>query len=854
MNDIPRGTSYAKIMNSLLAPSHQEDASAPDKVHPHVLCSLVMTDSTLDDELSVANIKFSDTPKWLQDLNQDPYGFPKYTRFGTLWRGVDRQATDEQGQTEFIRAVIRSNGGLGLYYAEMLAEFEDTDVNAQDYRGRSALHWACAESLPDMVKLCLSVPACDTGLRDKDNGCTAFDIALQIGNDLVPNMFYTSMLQLEETHPQAALLRILTITADPANAKDRAIFPGEAIFDPIEARNGPLVAALIARGIDLTVRNNDGDTALHVAVKSGSVEIARTILQHGADMNVKDGSGLTALYLAEEIENDEMVALLNRMALEVNKVEVSAVEIQVPIAPEVTKDGGAEQWPLAMEAEAELSSSIPGTVAMPVPTMEVDQLAEKKNFIRVLLGNMESTDHDGQTALHRAVLQRDLKTVQLLLEVGINREAVDNSTCTPLHLAVKQGSIEIVKLLLARRAKIDARTINQDTALHLAVQRGETEITKLLLARGAYIHAINDEGCTALHQVAKQGATDAVTTLLANGARIEAITAKGYTALHLAAEAAATKVVKVLIAGGAQIETATIKGYTALHLATMAGASETVRVLLASGAQVEAIGMDRFTALHLAANARSSFPSGYLMIVKELLGSGAQLEAVTTKGHTALHLAAQAGSTAILQALLNSGANIEAITALRYTALHMATRRGAKEIVEALVARGASLEATTVQETTALHVAVLGGWPDIVKSLLAGGAQPEAMTSQGYTALHLVAQTESARVTMVIIETLLASGAQIDALSSSGYTALHLAAQNGYAVTVKGLLVNGARIETRSPTGTALQIATLHQHTRVIETLRANGAHRKAGRLGHAMRDRLGRKDSRNSQDNSSQR
>lgn len=59
----------------------------------------------------------------------------------------------------------------------MLAEFKDTNVNTQDRLGRTALHQACAKNLSEIVRLCLSVPECDVGVKDND-GLTAFDLSL----------------------------------------------------------------------------------------------------------------------------------------------------------------------------------------------------------------------------------------------------------------------------------------------------------------------------------------------------------------------------------------------------------------------------------------------------------------------------------------------------------------------------------------------------------------------------------------------------------------------------------------------------------------------------------------------------
>lgn len=85
MNDIPRGTSHAKLAKFLLARGHGMRAARqqlPQQLSPQVVLGSAISDSRLDDELSVATVEFSDTPAWL--LDQDPSGFPKHTLMGTI--------------------------------------------------------------------------------------------------------------------------------------------------------------------------------------------------------------------------------------------------------------------------------------------------------------------------------------------------------------------------------------------------------------------------------------------------------------------------------------------------------------------------------------------------------------------------------------------------------------------------------------------------------------------------------------------------------------------------------------------------------------------------------------------------
>lgn len=381
-----------------------------------------MAHSRLDDELSVAVIEFINTPPWLHRLNADPFGFPKDTSLGTLWRGVDISAVDEDGQTEFMRAVIA--GGAKFLYAEMLAEFQTTDVNVQDNQGRTALHWACAATSPKkkFVALCLSVPDCQIGLLDND-GRTAFDIAMQAGNEKISALFYRSIFEMEETHPQEALLRVLTITAEPE--PDRPVFPGAALFAPIEVGNSLLVKALLERGVDLAATNTNGDTALHLAVKVCNLEIATLLLEAGSDAAAKDREGRTAMQVAVENQQEDIVAIFE------------GHEVVLP-APRTDLESLNQIWKIPLIQAATVG--------------DLDAVCEL-----LKLGADVNAGENDRCALHLAAEHGHTEIVKTLLAYGAQIEATTPLfEYTPLHLAAEHGHTETIQVLLANGAYIEA--------------------------------------------------------------------------------------------------------------------------------------------------------------------------------------------------------------------------------------------------------------------------------------------------------------------------------------------------------------------------------------------------------------
>lgn len=699
MNDIPRGTPKMRLVNYLLAPPHWpgEAATPADTHQPQVQFACNITDSRLDDELSVATIEFTRTPKWLHLLNLDPTGFPKKTLLGTLWRGVDTSALDSDGRTEFVRAATADN----LLYAEALAEFPTTDINVQDVHGRTALHWASANSLPNIVMLCLSVPGCNVGLRDRDN-LTAFDLGLRGKDDVIPNLFYNSMFELEERDPQAALLRVLTVSSAPVEGKP--VFPGVAMFAPAQARNLALVEALVDRGVDLTATNSEGETALHVAAAQvGNADVVRRLLEAGADVDATATGGATALNHAAD---EETVQALQQWRAE--------------LATSDTK-----------HKEAHPSTGGPNGKTMQTEMPITEEVETRYDY--------------GRTALHLRAKDGDLSAVLDLIARGADLKSVDRYQQTALHFATKGGYTEIVTALLTNGADIEATDLSDHTALHLTVCYPHTEVLTVLLARGANIHAVGKYGRTALQFAAMSGQVEAVTALLANGANIEAADQGGGSALRLGTQNRHTEIVTTLLTNGADVNAADNRGSTALHLAVQNRHAEMVTILLSNGADTNAADLDGQRVLHNATK------NGCTEIVTALLTNGADIDATDSHGFTALHLAARDGRTEIVATLLTQGANVAPAAATNgWRALHFAADGGHFDIVTVLLANGAKVEAKANDQRTALHLAILSTHLETVETLLDHGASATARASIG-TPLQLALRNQDSELAQIFL-------------------------------------------------------------------------------------------------------
>jgi len=86
--------------------------------------------------------------------------------------------------------------------------------------------------------------------------------------------------------------------------------------------------------------------------------------------------------------------------------------------------------------------------------------------------SLDSTDPDGDTALHILIRRGDSEGALLLIEKGALVNAVGDMGETPLHAATSNGDITVINALLKARAKTDMVSEFKETAQQKAAKRG----------------------------------------------------------------------------------------------------------------------------------------------------------------------------------------------------------------------------------------------------------------------------------------------------------------------------------------------------------------------------------------------
>lgn len=113
---------------------------------------------------------------------------------------------------------------------------------------------------------------------------------------------------------------------------------------------------------------------------------------------------------------------------------------------------------------------------------DYDQAA---GYMRVYAVDINTPISYGNPALHMAVIEDDMKTIEWLLENGADVDARNASLETPLHVAVLRGRKDIAELLMTKHADVNAVSRAGHTPLILAAMYDCVEIGALLLAHGA---------------------------------------------------------------------------------------------------------------------------------------------------------------------------------------------------------------------------------------------------------------------------------------------------------------------------------------------------------------------------------
>lgn len=94
------------------------------------------------------------------------------------------------------------------------------------------------------------------------------------------------------------------LVAEPVRTKN------EKLFHAARTGNVALLEEMIHKGVDVSTRTNDGETALHQAARNNQVAAINALVSHRADIYAKDEMGRQPLHTAIEEESIQAIDFL----------------------------------------------------------------------------------------------------------------------------------------------------------------------------------------------------------------------------------------------------------------------------------------------------------------------------------------------------------------------------------------------------------------------------------------------------------------------------------------------------------------------------------------------------------------
>jgi len=371
-----------------------------------------------------------------------------------------------------------------------------------------------------------------------------------------------------------------------------------------------LMTGMLDKGGDVNIVSEDGNTPLVEAVygdnlRGDNCKMVELLIARGANVSWRNQSGATALYFAALGSNVNASKLLLEKAA---NADMTGYEGRTPL--------------LAMVFEQRQSKKVnPNT-------------AKVAELLLAAGANPNLSDKNGETALNYAASSGDANLVEVLLQAGVPADGNKTVGPTPLFRAASSGDMATVLMLLSKGARVDIATPDGDTPLHAAASYGRTEVADLLISKGIKVDVTNKWGQTPLYIAAYNLKKDTVAVLLDKGAQVNVVCSDGATPLsgtagglenHFGTNAKREDVVELLIARGADVNA---KGGATTPLISAARFDRvaTMEILIAKGADLNAKDTKGWTALHWAAcySGRNA--------VRLLISKGADLNAKDNAG------------------------------------------------------------------------------------------------------------------------------------------------------------------------------------------------------------------------------
>ena len=462
--------------------------------------------------------------------------------------------------------------GCGTEYSDLdvLKVLKDYCINhnsklidhREEINGITPLQWACISGFLDNMVYLINEYKADVTVRTI-NGYSL----LHLVNANVKIYKSTLCSNPEQTALEMVKFLIANVRCDPNTTTYEGDTPLMQLADN-DYRRGHSIAHyyIFDCNCDLTVQNNVGNTALHIACKTGNDLVAQMIVDRDnsrALLTKKNKEGNTPLHLACHKGKLNMVYILALCTTDFGQYEIN-------------KSNHTPLQLATVNCHHEVVFALSRVIAMGL-TQDLIQLllsdAQKKEdtqliYCLAISRHRNFKSKHGDTLLHIACEVNSSDLCEVLLKKCFDVNVTNKNGDTPLHVACQVRSIHSCEILLKADCKINIKNMNGDTPLHIACQMNSTDLCELLLEVCCDVNTVNKNGDTPLHIACQMNSTDLCELLLEACCDVNTVNKNGDTPLHLAFSSGSFEVAQLLISEP-QVKTGlnNTAGDTLLHIA-----------------------------------------------------------------------------------------------------------------------------------------------------------------------------------------------------------------------------------------------------------------------------------------------
>lgn len=253
--------------------------------------------------------------------------------------------------------------------------------------------------------------------------------------------------------------------------------------------NVDVALTLLLAGAQARATDERGRGVFHVMRHPASLALSAELLRAGADPELRDHAGQSPLEALEPIGlRRQLAAALRGAGRPVPTLPPTRAELFGIIARLGEQPGNA---PARDDPEPVLALLEGNALLITEPDAEGRTALSEAAFnglprvVAALLARgsrVDEPDRHGRSALHRA---SDPDTIRLLARSGADLAATDNSGASPLHLrAATPGSLRAVQALIELGASTRSRDRSGQTPLDRARQSGSADVVAFLSQQG----------------------------------------------------------------------------------------------------------------------------------------------------------------------------------------------------------------------------------------------------------------------------------------------------------------------------------------------------------------------------------